>query len=523
MSDETKTPQAGEWWINSSGKIRYIIGVKLCGSIVYEDFTGRLFSNGRSDWSDWHHEPRCDSFDWVEPPAIDPGDGWELLPVGTMLQEGDEFESGGDWNKTCYPGTKNIKGWTYRRRKPPAEVWPKYVANADKSCRWYIKRISANSSQHVSSTEVEAPQRWGGYQDSLVESGSWIEVTESEAKARVKPAEPITAESGSDRIPDNRPAREVIMDIVSWLDEKDGEIASPCMALETAQQWLDDNPEDPPPFAKPFTNSRSGTGIQKDHVSWRPNGQRHEVATEVTYHAETPAESPDDWVTQDRVPARPGIDERRYHYSSGDISAWADSACMDWNRPVMNRAPIKHSGGWVELRCRRKDLPPVESTDDWVETTDPEYVLRAAIDEVLYSVENIGSEWQKVYPSAGMKLGDSQYEKARCRRRDLPAPQPKTMDVSPGEGWRWVAKDEPWQEGDDCLICDFKHAHTHNCQCWRRRIVPQPKRTPVRLFVSADVRWGDRYIVSVKDGNPNPERHQEVKFDGSRFYVEGIE
>lgn len=170
------------------------------------------------------------------------------------------------------------------------------------------------------------------------------------------------------------------MDIVSWLDEKDGEIASPCMALETAQQWLDDNPEDPPPFAKPFTNSRSGTGIPKNNA---------------------PVELPDDWV----------------------------------------------------------DLPET-------------HILRADIDQVLYEHDTI-NYWQEVCPSAGMRLNDSQYKRARCRRRDLPA--------------------------------------------------PQPKRTPVRLFVSADVRWGDRYIVSVKDGNPNPERHQEVKFDGSRFYVEGIE
>jgi len=472
MTNETKTPQAGEWWINSSGKIRYIIGVKLCGSIVYEDSTGWSFANGRRDWSDWHHEPRCDSFDWVEQPAIDPGDGWELLPVGTMLQEGDEFESGGDWNKTCYPGTKSIQGWTYRRRKQTAEVWPKYY-EALYQGHAYIKRLSEAKyivvntdgtegmefkwKSHIGDnrkqiTEAEALARvkpipnplpalipgiatdrmvdlflsWRLPSDFQPDGGisftsrpiheSWPTGTNlftatqargmiehllsvPEETSRVKPAEPIdqatkalhelAVDAGieetrrpvaAERVPDHRPAREVIMDIVSWLDEKDGEIASPCMALETAQQWLDDNPEDPPPFAKPFTNSRSGTGIPKNNA---------------------PVELPDDWV----------------------------------------------------------DLPET-------------HILRADIDQVLYEHDTI-NYWQEVCPSAGMRLNDSQYKRARCRRRDLPA--------------------------------------------------PQPKRTPVRLFVSADVRWGDRYIVSVKDGNPNPERHQEVKFDGSRFYVEGIE
>jgi len=423
MSNETKTPQADEWWVNSKGYIRYIIGLKRSGSIVWEDSTGWSFANDNSDWNDWHHEPRCTGFDWTEPPAIDPGEGWELLPVGTMLQDGDECFFNGTWHELnrIFSGTvydtedKNH----YRRRKQTAEQWPKYFIHSDQTWRWYIKRISETNCQYVSCSGEHDSDEWTGYSDHLVDSGTWREVTEAEALARVKPAEPATA----DRVPDHRPAREVIMDIVSWLDEKDGEIASPCMALETAQQWLDDNPEDPPPFAKPFTNSRSGTGIPKNNA---------------------PVELPDDWV----------------------------------------------------------DLPET-------------HILRADIDQVLYEHDTI-NYWQEVCPSAGMRLNDSQYKRARCRRRDLPAPQPKTMDVSPGEGWRWVEKDEPWQEGDDCLICDFKHAHTHNCQCWRRRIVPQPKRIPVRLY------WYDGKIVGRYDHSPPTDpSFQEIKFDGSGFFVEG--
>ena len=451
MSDETKTPQAGEYWFPKRGKPFLCIAANDRGDTVWKDWVDTYYLYGDDCmWKHWHHEPRCDSFDWVEQPAIDPGEGWELLPVGTMLQEGDEFESGGDWNKTCYPGTKSIQGWTYRRRKQtaevwpkyyealyqghayikrlseakyiivntdgtegmefkwkshigdnrkqiteaealarvkPAEQWPKYVIHSDQTCRWYIKRISETNCQYVSCSGEHDSDEWTGYSDHLVDSGTWREVTEAEALARVKPAEPAAA----------------------------------------------------------------------------------------------------------------------------------------------------------------------ESPDDWVETTDPEYVLRAAIDEVWYSVENIGSEWQQVYPSAGMKLGDSQYEKARCRRRDLPA-QPAPIDHERWFMWSddrypiaFVKRaggkvfnlnvDGMFKTSDDwgasyeenLINGEMIEVTEESAKAYlkrpRRKIIdppaPQPKRIPVRLFVSADVRWGDRYIVSVKDGNPNPERHQEIKFDRSGFYVEG--
>lgn len=56
----------------------------------------------------------------------------------------------------------------------------------------------------------------------------------------------------------------------------------------------------------------------------------------------TPVESPDDWVTQDRVPARPGIDQRAYAIN---VNVWEDSVYLNCDTLL--------------LRCRRKDLPPV--------------------------------------------------------------------------------------------------------------------------------------------------------------------
>lgn len=68
-------------------------------------------------------------------------------------------------------------------------------------------------------------------------------------------------------------------------------------------------------------------------------------------------ESPDDWVTQDRVPARPGIDERAYESPVNNYLCWQDSKCMNWDRPVIHGAKV--NGDILLLRCRRKDLPLV--------------------------------------------------------------------------------------------------------------------------------------------------------------------
>lgn len=484
MGNETKTPERDEWWLyNANHNCRlFIVGANSSGHMVGEDRDGNYeVFDGRGNMAVefWHHEPRCTGFDWEEPPAIDPGDGWELLPVGTVLEEGDEYESGGDWNKTCYPGTKSIQGWTYRRRKPPAEVWVRYVVNTDESCRWYIKRISANSSQHVSSTEVEPPQRWGGYQDSLVESGSWIEVTEAEAIARVKPAEPVnpamkalhelaitagidplgldpsdiaekliakqqvTGCSGEspDSVPENRPAREVIREIVRLIaDSSMTDEESADMAFQIGKQWLDDNPEDPPPFAKPFTDARSGMGIRNNNAS-------------------------------------------------------------------------------------------VESPDDWVELN-PEHVLRKDIDQVQY---NSDCPWYPVDKSAGQRLAqpapidherwfmwsDDRYPIAFVKRAGG-----KVFNLNVDGMFKtsddWGASYEEKLINGEMIEVTEESAKAY-LKRPRRKIIdppaPQPKRTPVRLWHNPDSEDG---MVFVSDVRVLAE-DQEIKCGPSGFYVEEVE
>jgi len=64
---ETKTPNAGEWWVrNDDGTIVYIFGCDPDGNPVFmdddqevQDRTQRFFCQK------YHHEPLCTGFDWL--------------------------------------------------------------------------------------------------------------------------------------------------------------------------------------------------------------------------------------------------------------------------------------------------------------------------------------------------------------------------------------------------------------------------------------------------------------------------
>ena len=116
---EAKTPLPGEYWVSDDGSLIRIVGVKLNGGVIYENQAG--FSFQFNSMTNWRHEPRCTGFDWVEPPAIDPGEGWELLPVGTVLERDDEFLVGTQWVMTGNYGKDTVKGNTYSRKIKPVE------------------------------------------------------------------------------------------------------------------------------------------------------------------------------------------------------------------------------------------------------------------------------------------------------------------------------------------------------------------------------------------------------------------
>jgi len=193
---EQKPPEHGEWWLyNANPECRvFILGANCSGHMVAVDRNDRyeVFNGvGNMALEFWHHEPLCTGFDWKPPAPIDPGEGWELLPVGTVLQDCDECCShlGGGWIPTVCAGYRvgELEGTrnTYRRRKPPAETWPKYYLRTSGADSWVYRADGRYSIRNLTCDCVADPAEW------YWRHGNMIEITESEALARVKTTEPI--------------------------------------------------------------------------------------------------------------------------------------------------------------------------------------------------------------------------------------------------------------------------------------------------------------------------------------------
>ncbi len=139
----------------------------------------------------------------------------------------------------------------------------------------------------------------------------------------------------------------------------------------------------------------------------------------------TPKNDPEDWVTQDRVPARPGIDQEQWH---GKVwIQWRDIS----DTGIAVRSAMRHGdkdrvGDTLSLRCRRKDLPVVVQNvdEDWVELP-PEHELRKGIDQILFS----DGDWHVVDGFAGATVEEFG-DKARCLRKDLPPIEPQSAPIA---------------------------------------------------------------------------------------------
>jgi hypothetical protein len=68
-----------------------------------------------------------------------------------------------------------------------------------------------------------------------------------------------------------------------------------------------------------------------------------------------PIEDHEEWVIQDRVPARPGIDERAWTFGDEQPSRWSDAAYLNFETQPMHGH--ESCSQVLHLRCRRKDLP----------------------------------------------------------------------------------------------------------------------------------------------------------------------
>ena len=211
-----KTPQAGEFWEWAGERLR-IIGTRNDGRIVGENQAGGLEMSCHI--FDMTHLPDCDSFDWQP----------ETFP---------------QWY-AC----GNSIGWGITA---------------------YVVRDTANTYFCVETNGNEVRSNAYVFEQGLVNSGHWKQVTQAEAEARVKKPEPV--------------------------------------------------------------------------------------------------ESPDDWVTQDRVPARVGIDSE--HWSNWGVYEWhvIGPKQISAQRKMMH-GNVDEQEDTLSLRCRRRDLPPMPQ-----ETPKREYV-----------------------------------------------------------------------------------------------------------------------------------------------------
>lgn len=183
---------------------------------------------------------------------------------------------------------------------------------------------------------------------------------------------------------------------------------------------------------------------------------------------------PPDWVTQDRVPARPGIDQRRWVCEDGTLGHadddWDDSEILAMMHGEKAVHGYKSNNRTLELRCLLKDLPELPKVE----------------------------------------------------------PQPVRPTTDPGEGYRWLSAEEIVQATDEVYRAD-------QSQCWlkpfsragyrvnhfdnddypvRRRVdsVMPPQPSPLRIFATVD---GILYC----DTKPRTPLHKQVQFSSCGCFV----
>lgn len=131
-----------------------------------------------------------------------------------------------------------------------------------------------------------------------------------------------------------------------------------------------------------------------------------------------PAESPDDWVIQDRVPARKGIDERAW--DDGRPLKWSDAGAICGWTPMPMHGQKGPTGSILRLRCRRKDLPPLspEKTKP-PEPPKPVPATRTIILKQWIASNGPGTEREIWHASTPNVIG-SLYETGQTKEVEIP-------------------------------------------------------------------------------------------------------
>lgn len=197
-----------------------------------------------------------------------------------------------------------------------------------------------------------------------------------------------------------------------------------------------------------------------------------------------PAEDPDEWVIQDKVPPRAHIDVVFWsHWKHGEEVV----AQGTWEHPQVHGF-TDCFGHQLSVRCRRRDLPKVEQAEQWpkyyttIDSPSSDVAFVKRVDETSYSV---------VYKNGRECPGFLWIDKNQSRRKQLTETEAMALLNPTSNAY-------------------FSYHEKQN---------PQPQKTRVRLWVPRE--WNSRSaIVSTRIGDKESNLWQEIHHDSEGFYVE---
>lgn len=132
-----------------------------------------------------------------------------------------------------------------------------------------------------------------------------------------------------------------------WWESPDGDRFRVIAPLITKGWWaLDDGTEEPDSLHE--TSFKSWTYLGTSH-----DPDPHAALLEAEHDDR---QDPEEWVVQDRVAPRKGLDEVHWSDWPGDL--WV-GAIVDWEKHKRHGHFSRATDSTLSVRCRRKDLPPL--------------------------------------------------------------------------------------------------------------------------------------------------------------------
>jgi hypothetical protein len=192
-------------------------------------------------------------------------------------------------------------------------------------------------------------------------AGRWIQSNLSDSRRR------LVGETLSGDIVVELPSGATALFKPEWLHQWDllpAECDSFDWQPETFPQWYASRQRPEVAFIKRTSKDSCLAVLRDGHEckprEWEPQDKERKQITEAEALAlldkPFPVESPDDWVTQDRVPVRVGADEVAWFWHDKQkLGPWNISKGM-WDNSQHGN---KYTNATLHVRCRRKCLPPL--------------------------------------------------------------------------------------------------------------------------------------------------------------------